>query len=357
MLTIIFIFLLLPYTAIGVVLGVFGRKLQLKKNYDFRATVSIFLPTYNEEAFIKSKLDSLLSQTYPINEILVYDCSNDTTGMILREYEQKYPLIKVVNQETRIGMARTLNLAIKDAKSEIIVKTDCDSLTLSNDALKELIANFADPNVGGATGICLSKRGVEKYFRKVMGIIQIAETNIDSTIIAHASSLMSFRKRVVEYVDANSMADDTEEFVMIRKKGFRTVVDPSVISEEDVPSGFAKRRLQKDRRAQGIIKVLVKNSPIIFDRSFGRFGTVVIPLEFFILIISPFFLIALACASVGALYIVNPLLAAALLILLGASALKKSNIIWAVIDTQLSALIGTFRALSKQDQPLWAKVR
>lgn len=56
---------------------------------------------------------------------------------------------------------------------------------------------------------------------------------------------------LVEPVDVNLMAEDTEELVLIRRQGHKVVVDPSVIAEEaEVPDDFRKRRLQKDRRAQ-----------------------------------------------------------------------------------------------------------
>ena len=354
---IVLICLTIPYLLVFIVLGVFRSNAKIEKDYSLNLRVSIFLPTYNEEGFIARKLDNLLTQTYPIHEILIYDCSDDATPVIVNEYKRKYPMIKMIREEKRIGMARTLNQAMHDATGDIIVKTDCDSVVKSNNALKELIANFANEDVGGATGICVAPHGVEKYFRKVMTIIQTAETNIDSTVIAHAASLMAFRKRVVENVDENSMADDTEEFVRIRKKGLRTVVDTSVVSEEDVPGEFRKRRLQKDRRAQGIIKVLLQNSHMIFNRSYGLFGGIVLPLEIFILVISPFFLIGLTSTILIGLYLLNPWLAAGALALIGVIFLRRSNVVWAIIDTQLSGLVGTLRSVSNQDRPLWAKVR
>jgi hypothetical protein len=62
---------------------------------------------------------------------------------------------------------------------------------------------------------------------------------------------MCFKMSLAEPVDVNSMAEDTEELVLIRRQGHKVVGDPSVIAEEEeVPDDFRKRRLQKDRRAQ-----------------------------------------------------------------------------------------------------------
>jgi glycosyltransferase involved in cell wall biosynthesis len=46
---------------------------------------------YNEENFIGKKLDNLLEQTYPIHEILIYDCSTDRTPGIIQKYQKKIP--------------------------------------------------------------------------------------------------------------------------------------------------------------------------------------------------------------------------------------------------------------------------
>jgi cellulose synthase/poly-beta-1,6-N-acetylglucosamine synthase-like glycosyltransferase len=254
-------------------------------------------------------------------------------------------------------MARTSNQAFKDARGEIFIKTDCDSLALSKDCIKEIVANFADDRVGGATGICIADRGVERYFRKFMTAIQIVETNIDSTIIAHSTSVLAFRSSLLEPVDVLSVAEDTEEFVQIRKKGYKTVVDNSVISKEEVPDEFRKRRLQKDRRSQGIIGVLLQSISMLFNPKYGRFGFLILPLEFFILVISPLFLIALGVISGIILYIINPLLLLLLVAIIALMFLHKSNLLSAIIDTQLSGLMGTLANLVRKDSSLWTRVR
>jgi cellulose synthase/poly-beta-1,6-N-acetylglucosamine synthase-like glycosyltransferase len=357
LLLIVLALFLAPYGGIILLVFTLGRKLQLKKNYEYNPTVSIFLPTYNEAEFVEKKLEDLLSQTYQPKEILVYDCSTDATPLLVEQYKRKFPIIKLIRQPERIGMARTLNQAFKDAQGEIFIKTDCDSLAVSKDCIKEIVANFVDRRIGGATGICIADHGVEKYFRDFMTAIQIVETNIDSTIIAHASSVLAFRTSLLEPVDIFSMADDTEEFVKIRKKGYRTVVDNSAISKEEVPNEFRKRRLQKDRRSQGIIRVLLQSASMLFNPKYGMFGFLILPLEFFILVISPIFLIALGVISAIILYVIHPFLVLPLVAIIAIMFFHKSNLLSAIIDTQLSGLAGTIANLVRKDSSLWVKVR
>jgi cellulose synthase/poly-beta-1,6-N-acetylglucosamine synthase-like glycosyltransferase len=349
--------LLCPYLVLTLLFLSLGRRLVLNKDYSYRPTISVFLPTYNEEAFIEKKLDNLISQTYPLTEILVYDCSTDRTPMIVENYQRKFSMIKLIRQSERIGMARTLNQAFKDSKGEIFIKTDCDSITPSKDSIKDIVANFSDEKVGGATGICIAQKGVEKFFRRFMTKIQIAETKIDSTVIAHASSILAFRQSLLEPVYINSMADDTEEFVRIRKKGYRTIVDPSVISFEEVPSEFRKRRLQKDRRSQGIIKVLLEEADMLFRFRYSKFGCIVLPIEWFVLVISPFILIVSGIMIGIILLSLNPLLILALVAPLALAFVHKSNLLSSIIDTQISGLIGTALNMLKKEFPLWTRAR
>lgn len=65
------------------------------------AKVSIVLCTYNGAKYIKEQLDSILSQTYPLYEIIVQDDDSiDETVEILNEYATKNPLIKVYKNES-----------------------------------------------------------------------------------------------------------------------------------------------------------------------------------------------------------------------------------------------------------------
>jgi cellulose synthase/poly-beta-1,6-N-acetylglucosamine synthase-like glycosyltransferase len=356
-LIIILVILLVPYLIIGLLVFALGRIVKLKKDFNQNPTVTVFLPTYNEEKFIEKKLDNLLEQTYPIHEILIYDCSTDKTPTIIQNYQKKNPSIKLIRQSARIGMARTLNQAFRDATGEIFIKTDCDSFLKSKDAISELVSNFGDKRVGGATGVCIAQKGIEKFLRRFLTSIQILETNIDSTVIGNSSCLCAFKKSVVKPVDVNSVAEDTEELVLIRRQGHKVVVDPSVIAEEEIPNGFTKRRLQKDRRAQGVTRVILRNSSLLLNPRFGLYGLIILPLELFILAFSPFLLIGLGTILAIILYAIHPIIALALIGTLAVAFAHRSNLMAAIIDTELSGLIGTIMILSKKDNTLWAKVR
>jgi cellulose synthase/poly-beta-1,6-N-acetylglucosamine synthase-like glycosyltransferase len=346
------------YIIIIGIIFIYSRKgINLKKDYNYRPTVTVFLPTYNEERHIARKLDEILKQTYPIDEILVIDCSTDTTPYIVSEYAKRYPNIRLVRQNRRIGMARTLNEAIDLAKGEIFVKMDVDTYFYSQDVLREVVSCFADPKIGVVTGTRInSKSDMEDKYVRFLTKIQIAESNIDSIVIGISPSLLAFRKNVMEKVDPESMAEDTEEVIRIRRKGYRAVIDPSVVSEEEIPTDLRKRRLQKDRRAEGIIRVLFKNKDMLFNPRYGKYGMIVLPLEFFILVISPFLSLIFISSLLYIMALYYPLLSIFTLASIVVPFVTKRTLLSAIIDVNISGLIATIRAL-KKPEPLWKKVR
>ncbi len=347
--------LLTPYFIICTLILLYRRQQRTSINGEYRPSVTVFIPTYNEETYIRAKLDNLLSQAYPIYEILIYDCSTDRTPLIVEELQSKYTQIKLIKEKERVGPARTFNQALIDAKCEIIVKTDADTMLRSPDAIKDLISNFYNAEIGAACAVYVKEKGFEKYFRRFMTMIQIAESNLDSTIISHPG-LLAFRNSAVSLVDPNSMAEDTEEFILVRKNGFRAVVDASVKTEEEVPSHFLLRRKQRDRRAYGVIKAMAKNKDVFFNPRFGKYGLVIFPLEFFIMVMSPFILFALTGVSVYYLYQNYPPLLGLLAVPLSIVA-KRSNILFAIIDTQISCLLATLKFLTNKGERTWNKVR
>lgn len=63
--------------------------------------VSVVLCTYNGEKYIREQLESIVSQTYPIHELLIQDdCSTDATPLIIEEYKENILLLDFI--ETRI---------------------------------------------------------------------------------------------------------------------------------------------------------------------------------------------------------------------------------------------------------------
>ena len=82
----ILLILLTPYLGLSMLILVYGKNRE-KPREQYEPTVTIFIPTFNEERYIGAKLDNLLAQTYSLQEILIYDCSEDNTPIIVKGYQ------------------------------------------------------------------------------------------------------------------------------------------------------------------------------------------------------------------------------------------------------------------------------
>lgn len=92
--------------------------------------LTIAIPVYNVEKYLKRCIDSLINQDFEDKEILlVNDGSRDNSLSICREYENKYDYIRVIDQPNQ-GLAAVRNTCIKEAKGEYISFVDSDDYVL-----------------------------------------------------------------------------------------------------------------------------------------------------------------------------------------------------------------------------------
>ena len=94
--------------------------------------VSIIIPVYNCEKYIKRCLDSILNQTYKdIEIILIDDGSSDNSLSIANNFAEKDNRVKVFHHENN-GVSYTRNRGIKLAQGEYIQFVDCDDYIDAN---------------------------------------------------------------------------------------------------------------------------------------------------------------------------------------------------------------------------------
>lgn len=342
--------LFIPYIVYALLIFKFGQKKSpIQKDYTSKPTLSIIIPTYNEESIIAKKIDDIFSLNYPqeLYEIIFIDSSTDKTPEIITEYQLEYGNIRLIDEGERAGLATALNKAYAAADNEIVVKTDCDSF-LHKDALIHMTANFTDPKVGGVCGkqVVINESKVEEGYRSIQSKLQIVESWLDSTIIFHGP-FSAYRKDLIVPIDPASLADDSELAVKIRKQGYRTIIDPEVVFYEASHSRFMKRRMQKDRRGKGLIRLLLQHRDVLFNPKYGKYGMIVFPMNYFMMILSPYLILTLFLSVLFAVYsysVVGAIGLCAVVIVfmyLGqADKLYVLEPIYSFIDTQISLLVG-----------------
>lgn len=112
-------------------------------------TVSIVLPTYNGEKYIRKSIDSVINQTYLDWElIIVDDCSTDKTSHIAEEYANRDERIKVIHNSNNLKLPKSLNIGFQHARGEYFTWTSDDNIYFPQ-AIEKLVNKISqDTNVG-----------------------------------------------------------------------------------------------------------------------------------------------------------------------------------------------------------------
>jgi len=93
--------------------------------------ISVVMSVYNGEKHLRESIESILNQTFTDFEfIIVNDGSTDNSLEIITSYDDER--IKIINNEENIGLTKSLNKAIKQARGVYIARQDADDISLSN---------------------------------------------------------------------------------------------------------------------------------------------------------------------------------------------------------------------------------
>jgi glycosyltransferase involved in cell wall biosynthesis len=116
------------------------------------ATISIGMPVYNGEKYIREALDTLLGQSFTDFELIISDnASSDSTESICREYAENDTRISYVRQQSNIGAAANFLYVINQAVGIYFMWAACDD-RWSSDWLEKMHEAIKEPGVGMAFG-------------------------------------------------------------------------------------------------------------------------------------------------------------------------------------------------------------
>jgi cellulose synthase/poly-beta-1,6-N-acetylglucosamine synthase-like glycosyltransferase len=223
----------------------------VRKDLDFRTTVSVMLAVYNGQEFLARKLDNLLALDYPselLDIVVVSDGSTDATDSIVSSYaDRKVRLVRVPHG----GKAAALNAAIGHATGEVLFFVDVRQM-LDPQALRHLVANFADPTVGAVTGelrfVHSDRVGeaadIDLYWRYEIWARQ-RHSRIDS-IFGATGCIYAMRRSLAEPIPPDTLSDDG--FIPMRAflRGYRVVIDTEALAFDYgvITGGEFRRKLR-----------------------------------------------------------------------------------------------------------------
>lgn len=330
------------------------------ENVNSMPSVSFFIPTYNEEAKIVEKLSNSLELDYPREKLDVFvvdDASTDGTVPLTEEFMRRYPehKIQVIRKNERRGKTDTLNMiAHMKKKTDLICISDAD-ITLDKEALKKVAKKFDDPKIGAVCGrevICGSRnnlaRRMEETYRDLYITLRVGESLIHSTPIFEAG-IMAIRSELLKPTKSSSGADDMILAFDVIKAGYRAVEEPKARFLERVPETFIERCKEKARRGKHIAQIFIENRSLLFNKKYGQFGMLILPIETYMHVISPFLCLLLILIIPFIFFSLITILTLCSFALLLISS-RARTIVLSFISSQIALAVGLLSlAIGKKD--------
>jgi glycosyltransferase involved in cell wall biosynthesis len=159
--------------------------------------VTVLLATYNDEPFLGAAIDSVLAQTFSDFELLVViDACTDRSREIVESYRD--PRVRLLVNETNLGLAASLNRGLATIASEYVARLDGNDLCFPNRLARQLAYLDAHPEVAvvgsQATLIDVAGRRVGDMRRPVTDLGMRWHSIFGSPLI-HSSVM--FRRAIV----------------------------------------------------------------------------------------------------------------------------------------------------------------
>lgn len=206
--------------------------------------VAIVIAAYNEESVLRAKLENTLAIDYPADRlevVVVSDASTDGTDRIAADFAGRG--VRLHRMPERGGKTAAQNAGVELARGAYLVFSDANSM-YAPDALKQLLAPFADPGIGcvcgelryANTGEGGAGKGEGAYWRYEQ-FLKLRESMLSSTLGANGA-IYALRRDCFEVLGSEIISD----FIMpirVWRQGYRVVYAPLAVATEVSPGNFA----------------------------------------------------------------------------------------------------------------------
>lgn len=338
----------------------------------FTPTVTLIISVYNEERVIREKIENSLALDYPrekLEIIVASDGSTDRTHEIVRQFMPQGVRLHVL--EGRLGKTAVLNSVVPLLKSGIVLFTDANSM-YDKDAVKYLMENFADPEVGCVTGETrlMNPEGSslgenEKAYYSYDTYLKIKESDTGSTVGADGA-IFAIRRELYQPL-GQSIINDFVIPLQVVARGYRVVYEPRAFLYEatatPLKGGFKRRIRIINRSLWGLFSV----SGVLNPLKTGFFSVEVISRKL-LRWTAPVFILTALLANIGLLhspfYLLTFVLQAAFYLMAGLTALniwrtenRFLNFPFYFCHGNAAALIAIFKFLRGERIVVWDPLR
>jgi poly-beta-1,6-N-acetyl-D-glucosamine synthase len=253
--------------------------------------VSVVMVVRNEEAVLPAKLRNLLEMDYPaelLQIVVVSDGSTDRTEAILREHARN-PRVQVVLNQLARGKAQGLNDGVNLAQGNIVLFTDARQ-SMELNALRLLMENFADPEVGAVSGELMLGDPASGEAGRGMGLYWLIEKRVREgeaaigSVVGATGAIYAARTELVVEVPPGTILDDVFIPMNVARQGFRVVFDGRARAWDNPDLGAEREFRRKVRTLTGNYQLLQlapwllgRDNPLRFEFISHKLMRLVVP--------------------------------------------------------------------------------
>ena len=216
-------------------------------------SVTCVMAASNEAVLIRHKLRGLTRQDYPADKlaiIVVSDGSTDATDAIVRAWERHDPRIRLLRTERRSGKPTALNLARRHIASDVAVLMDVRQ-ALTPGAIRELVAQLADPGVGVVSGDLRVKGDAYWTYE---GFVRKCESRSGS-MVQVTGSLYAVRTADLPEIPPDTILDDVYVPLKVAQSGRRIVMAEAAGSLDVASRTAGDEFVRKVRTLAGLVQI------------------------------------------------------------------------------------------------------
>jgi cellulose synthase/poly-beta-1,6-N-acetylglucosamine synthase-like glycosyltransferase len=236
--------------------------------------VAVVVAACNEERHIDDRIRNLLAHDYPAHLLTVYigsDGSTDRTAQIAQSYASER--VRVFAFEKRRGKASVLNDLLTRVEQDIVVFTDANTF-FEDEAIRALVANFADPQVGAVNGeLRLFKAGqgdnADGAYWRIETALKQGESRLGGVLGANGG-IYAIRHGLYRPLPGDTIIDDFTVAMTVAALGWRTVFEPRAVAREQVPPGIDDEFRRRVRIGTGNYQALFRHPEYWTRAGWGR---------------------------------------------------------------------------------------
>jgi cellulose synthase/poly-beta-1,6-N-acetylglucosamine synthase-like glycosyltransferase len=228
--------------------------------------VTVVVVAYNESHRIARRIENLLASDYPRGRLAIFvgsDGSTDDTVDIARRFEDRGVTVRNFGQ--RRGKPAVLNDLVASAESEIVVLADARQ-RFEPAAIRALVANFADAEVGAVSGeLHLRKRSGTSpggegtgFYWKYEKFIRTNESWSGSTVGA-TGAIYAIRRHLFEPIAPDTILDDVLIPMQIVRKGYRVLFEAGARAHDLIATNPREDFIRKARTIAGIFQLFARH--------------------------------------------------------------------------------------------------